>query len=179
MVHGDHVLLYYSGTNHRSGQQMRDLGEHATSAIGLATCPIDGFVSVDSGKGWLPHRADAPTVAVMDSKEALLQVSQGPESFGQLVTRSFGFKGSQLHINCGITPIAAGPGLGEVRVELLTSNHRLIPGYSFQDADPITRSALDQVISWNGNTDISCLQDQAIKLRFYFKNTKLYSFQFR
>ncbi|MAG34833.1 MAG: hypothetical protein CL878_01065 [Dehalococcoidia bacterium] len=179
MVHGDRVLLYYSGTNHRSGQQMRDLADAATSAVGLAVCPLDGFVSVDAGKGWLPHAANAPEVALMPAREALLHVSQGPESFGQLVTRSFGFAGSRLHLNCAPTPTAAGPGPGEVRVEALTSNHRKIEGFTFDDADPITESSLDQIVSWNGNADVGRLVVQPIKLRFYLKNAKLYSFQFK
>ena len=42
----------------------------------------------------------------------------------------------------------------------------------------MTQSSLNHTISWNGSTDISALAGQSIKLRFYFKNAKLYSFQF-
>jgi len=57
--------------------------------------------------------------------------------------------------------------------------HDYIPGYEFADADPITQSGLDQVVSWNGSSDLGRLVGKAVKLRFYFKNSKLYSFQFR
>ena len=179
IVHDDRVLLYYLGTNHRSPEQMRDLGDAATAAVGLAGCPLDGFVSVDGGKGWVTTDLGPADLARIGNRESLLYVSKGPESFSHLVTRSFGFTGSQLHLNCGTTPIAAGPGLGEVRVEVLTSNHRKIEGFTFDDANPITESNLDQVVSWNGNADVSRLQGRPIKLRFYFKNAKLYSFQFK
>ena len=102
-----------------------------------------------------------------------------PESFGQMTTRPFGFSGSRLHLNASLAPIAAGPGLGDVRVEILRANHKKLPGFTFEDSDPITKSGTSQVMSWNGNPDVSALANQPIKLRFYFKNAKLYSFQFK
>ena len=179
IVHGDKVLCYYSGTNCRSPEHMIDLGDDATMAIGLAVSRLDGFVSVDTGKGWIQHDATDEELRTVTGNPHLEQVSQGPRSFGQLVTRSFSFSGSRLHLNTTRAPIAAGPGHGEVRVELLTFNHRKIEGFTFDDADPITESGLDQVVSWRGESDLSRLAGQAIKLRFYVKNAKLYSFQFR
>ena len=179
IVHGDKVLCYYSGTNCRSPEHMIDLGDDATMAIGLAVSRLDGFVSVDTGKGWIQHDATDEELRTVTGNPHLEQVSQGPRSFGQLVTRSFSFSGSRLHLNTTRAPIAAGPGHGEVRVELLTFNHRKIEGFTFDDADPITESGLDQVVSWRGESDLSRLAGQAIKLRFYVKNAKLYAFQFR
>jgi hypothetical protein len=75
--------------------------------------------------------------------------------------------------------IAGGPGSGEVRVEIVRANHKKLPGFKFEDADPLTASGVDQVVSWNGSSDLSQLAGKSIKLRFYFKNSKLYSFQFR
>ena len=96
-----------------------------------------------------------------------------------MTTRPFGFSGSRLYLNTSMAPIAAGPGLGEVRVEVLRANHKKLPGFSFDDADPITESGTSQVVSWNGSSDVSALANQPVKLRFYFKNAKLYSFQFK
>ena len=75
--------------------------------------------------------------------------------------------------------MAAGPGPGAVRVEILRPNHKKLPGFTFDDADPMMESSLDHAASWNGSPDVSALAGQAIKLRFYFKNSKLYSCQFR
>ena len=177
--HGDKVLCYYNGTNCRSPEHMIELGDDATMAIGLAVSRLDGFVSVDSGKGWIQGDETDEVLRTITGTPHLEHVSQGPRSFGQLVTRSFSFSGSQLHLNWTRAPIAAGPGHGEVRVELLTFNHRKIEGFTFDDADPILDSGLDQVVSWNGESDLSRLAGQPIKLRFYLKNSKLYSFQFR
>jgi hypothetical protein len=107
------------------------------------------------------------------------KIFKGPESFSQMVTRPFGFSGSRLHLNASMAPIAAGPGPGEVRVEILKANHKKLPGITFDDADPITESSLAHVVSWNGRSDVSALAGKTIKLRFYFKNAKLYSFQFK
>jgi hypothetical protein len=35
------------------------------------------------------------------------------------------------------------------------------------------------MVSWHGNSDVSKLAGKPVKLRFYFKNAKLFSFQFR
>ena len=176
IVHGDRILTYYSGTNRRSPEIALELGDRATNGIGLAVSRLDGFVSLDSGKGWV----------VKDTSEDELQKTLGerviftePESFGQMVTRPFGFSGSRLHLNATMAPMAAGPGPGEVRVEILRPNYKKLPGFTFDDADPMMASSLDHAVSWNGSSDLSALEGRAIKLRFYFKNAKLYSFQFR
>ena len=96
-----------------------------------------------------------------------------------MVTRPFGFSGSRLHVNASMAPLAAGPGPGEVRVEIVRANHKKLPGFKFDDADPMKESSIDHVVSWKGSSDVSALAGQSIKLRFYFKNAKLYSFQFK
>ena len=179
IVHGDKVFFYYIGSNTRSPEQMRDLGDRGGEGIGLAVSRLDGFVSVDGGKGWLPNVSTNEHLARTGIAEHLQEVSAGTDSFGQLVTRSFSFSGSKLHLNSTRAPIAAGPGKGEIRTELLTFNHHKIEGFTFDDSDPIHESGLDQVATWNGSPDVSRLAGQTVKIRFYIKNAKLYSFQFR
>ncbi len=176
IVHGDRILSYYIGTNRRSPEIALELGDKATTGIGLAVSRLDGFVSLDSGKGWV----------VTDTSQDELQRTSGegvifkvPESFSQMVTRPFSFSGSSLHLNASMAPLAAGPGPGEVRVEVLRANHKKLPGFTFDDADPMTKSSVARAVSWNGSSDVSALAGKSIKLRFYFKNSKLYSFQFR
>ena len=122
------------------------------ACIGLATSPLDGFVSVDGAKN----------------------------DFSQMVTRSFGFSGKQLVLNMASAKQRAwGADPCEVRVELLRPNHELLPGFTFEDADPITTTGQSHIVSWQGKSDLSELGGEPIKLRFYFKNTKLYSFRFK
>ena len=176
IVHGDRIMTYYIGSNTRSPEIGFALGDKAREGIGLAVSRLDGFVSLDSGKGWI----------VADRSEDELQKISGervlfdePESFGQMVTRPFGFSGSSLHLNAGMAPLAAGPGPGEVRVEIVRANHKKLAGFTFNDADPMKQSGTGHVVSWKGNSDLSTIAGQSIKLRFYFKNAKLYSFQFK
>ena len=163
IVHGDRVLTYYSATNWRSPEQLLTLGDRATAAVGLATARLDGFVSFDGAKG-------TPTdVAPMRG---------GPREYSEVVTRSFSFSGSRLHLNVETALQQWGAGPPELRVELLEPNHDYIDGYRFEDADPLTTSGLDNVASWRGNADLGAFAGRPVKLRFYFKNCKLYSFRF-
>ena len=176
IVHGDRILTYYIGTNSRSPEIALELGDRATEGIGLAVSRLDGFVSLDSGKGWLVTDRTEDELAHIYAER---QVFKEPESFSQMVTRPFRFTGARLHLNVSMAPIAAGPGPGEVRVEILRANYKRLPGYGFNDADPIKESGLDYKVSWNGSSDVSALAGKSVKLRFYFKNAKLYSFRFQ
>ena len=176
IVHGDHIFTYYIGTNSRSPEIALELGDKSTEGIGLAVSRLDGFVSLDSGKGWVAKdRSEEELQHIYGER----QIFTEPESFGQMTTRPFGFTGSRLYVNTSMAPIAAGPSPGEVKVEILRANHKKLPGFSFDDADPITESSTAQPVSWNGNSNVSALAGKPIKLRFYFKNAKLYSFQFK
>ena len=84
MVHKGTLYTYYIGTNHRSPEQLADLGDKAVEGVGLAITPADGFVSLDGVKG-VP-----------------LNYSPAPEEiapYSEMVTRAFSFSGSQLHLN--------------------------------------------------------------------------------
>ena len=180
IVHGDKVMIYYFGDNWRAPQTFLDLGEdRAMEGIGLATCRLDGFVSVDGGNGWPVHQGLDDELIDIGLKEYLFQNSVGPTSFSQMATRTFSFAGSGLYLNETITPLAAGPGPGEMRVEVLKSNYKRLAGFTFDDCDPITDSSLARRVTWKGNGDLGALAGRPVKLRFYFKNAKLYSFQFR
>ena len=180
IVHGDRVLIYYLGENWRAPQTYFDVGaDRATGGIGLATCRLDGFVSVDGGNGWVPHMGLDDDLLGISGKDYLFERSVGPDSFSQMATRTFSFAGSGLYLNETITPLAAGPGPGEIRVEVLKSNYKRLPGFTFDDCDPIANSGLARRVTWNGNGDLGSLAGRPVKLRFYFKNAKLYSFQFK
>ena len=163
IVRGDRILTFYTGRNWRSPETLLELGDRATGAIGLAITRLDGFVSVDGIKGLA---GNAP-----------IGRPHFPE-YSELVTRAFSFSGSQLHLNIEAARQQWGAGPCELRVEILAPNHAYIPGYEFGDADPITEGGLDCVASWKGRSDLSQMAGRTVKLRVYFKNAKLYSFQF-
>ena len=162
IVHEGRILTYYFARNWRSPETLLALGDRATEAIGLAVTPLDGFVSLDGVKG--RESSYQPRDAV---------------PYSQMVTRSFGFTGSRLYLNLQAALQQWGAGPCEVRIQLLSPNHEPLDGYGFDDCDPITMSGQAHVVSWNGNPDVSGFEGKPIKLRFYFKNAKLFSFQFR
>jgi len=137
--------------NWRSYETLVELGDKGLGTVGLAISPLDGFVAVEGAK----------------------------RDFSQMVTRSFSFSGRQLHLNVRSHLTDGLRTDCDVRVEILTPNHEPLPGFGFKDADPITTSGYAQVASWNGQSDLSELTGKTVKLRFYFRNAKLYSFQFK
>jgi len=92
----------------------------------------------------------------------------------EVVTRSLRFSGSKLCMNMRV----AGAGPGELKVEILDPAHFPVSGHTFEDADPLAKTGLDNVVTWNGNPDISRLAGRPVKLRFYLRNAKLFSFWF-
>lgn len=151
LVHDDRILLYYTGTNWRSPEQLLALGDAATAGIGLAILPKDGFVSLEGAR----------------------------HDFSVVTTRSFTFAGAQLtlHVQAALQQWGAEP--CDVRVEVLDGRLAPVAGYGFDDADPITTTGFDQPVTWRGRGDVSALAGKPVRLRIHFKNAKLYAFQFR
>jgi hypothetical protein len=150
IVHKDKVLVYYYGGNWRGADALHEKGDKGIFAIGLATVPRDGFVSVDAGK---LHP-------------------------GRLVTRPFSFQGGGLYVTMEAAKHNWGSGVPDLRVEILDSNQRPIPGFTMEDSDPVRTSGRHRM-SWQGRKDVGGLEGTAVQLRFHFKNTKLFSFQFQ
>lgn len=148
---GDRFFTYYWGVNWRSPETLVELGDKGLGAIGLAVTPLDGFVSLDGAK----------------------------DHFSEMVTRSFSFSGTKLYLNLRSALQQWGAGPCEVRVELLTPNHEPLLGFGFEDADPITTTGQAHIASWQGKSDLNELAGGPIKVRFFFKNAKLYAFQFK
>lgn len=160
IVHGDRILFYYTGGNYRDGKTLKALGDKAMFAVGLAMTPRDRFVSFE-GARFSDEAARKP--------------------YSQVVTRSFTFSGSQLHLNLQAN-LYVGAGVSgpcEVRVEILEPTHHVMSGFGFEDCDPLSQGGLDQVVSWKGRRDLSKLAGKPIKLRFHFRNASLYAFQFK
>ena len=94
--------------------------------IGLATVPLDGFVSIDFGQ----------------------------QHYGEVVTKSFVFEGNTLQVNMRTAPLGWNTGLPELKVEILAADHTPLPGYKFDEADTLAETGFAQVVSWQGNSDV-------------------------
>ena len=159
----DRILIYYTGTNwvHGVVDMLRE--KEATTGIGLATLPADGFVSVDAG----PAEPSYP-------------VEGHPLRTGELVTRAFSFQGKALRLNFQASEKGSA-GMAEetrVRVEILDGQHVPLESFTAQEADVLEETGVHRV-SWQGKSNLEKLAGQTVRLRILFQNAKLYSFQFR
>jgi hypothetical protein len=156
---GDELWIYYGGRNypHNSHPEFFPWEGEQTASIGLAKLRRDGFVSYDAAE---------PT--------------------GTLLTKPLQFEaGRRLHVNADASS-------GHVRVEVLPASEREdapigfppwrlvyggpVPGYTLDDAVPVSGDHLDAVVSWKGGSDFSRFAGEWIALRFSMENASLYSF---
>lgn len=148
---GDWIYLYYCGT--RAPQRAYD----NVGAIGMARLKPGRFIGREAG----------------DQK-------------GFLLTREFVVEANRLFLNCVAYQESAVPGLGEIRVEIIErprepSIHTPampIPGFSFDDCDPICMHLERTPVTFKGNPDLSKLRGRSVYLRFCLQRAILYSFVF-
>ena len=108
------------------------------------------------------------------------------EQTGYLVTRQFILDGSKLVLNLQSLPIPYDDKTGGIQVEIIqapdnkTSDTRWetpVAGFTMADADLLAGDALEQPVTWHGNSDLSALRGKAVYLRFKMKRATLYSFR--
>jgi len=139
LVVGDEIRFYYTGTAARHWDSYHN-DPTDTSAIGLATLRLDGFVSVEAG-----------------------------QQEGTLTTKPLVFIGDALEINAN----AQG---GSLAVEALDPQGKVIEGFAKSDVEPLTADKVCHLVKWKAGTDCHLLQARPIRLKFYLKNARLYSF---
>ena len=93
------------------------------------------------------------------------------ETEGTVTTRPLRFEGNQLVINAQSTE-------GSVAVAILDREGRPIVGFGAADCDTFSGDSLRHTVTWGRKADLSALRGQPIRLRFYLRNSKLYSFVF-
>ena len=157
---GNELRVYYGGRSypHNRHPDFFPGDWPRTSAVGLATLRRDGFVSYDAAGD------------------------------GVLLTKPVQFEAARrLHLN-----MEAGD--GHARVEILRAfeypdisekekiwryaGRESCPGFTRDDAVPITGDRLDATAAWARGDDLSAFAGQWIALRFYLHQAKLYSFWF-
>ncbi len=99
--------------------------------------------------------------------DGFVSVEAGPAE-GSLTTRPFRCSGGELRVNAD----AAG---GSLQVEAITLYGAPIPGFTRADCTPIDSDSTDHVVRWKGgNLDPA---GQPVRLRFFLRQSSLYSFQ--
>lgn len=126
---------------------------HGTSkrraCIGLAKFRVDGFISIDS-----------------------------VGTRGILETPALTFAGAKLKVNVNATGENTVGEKNYVRVELLDADGDVIDGYARGDCDPIHADDVNHTVTWKGDSDVSSLAGDVIRIKFYIKGAELYAMQF-
>lgn len=91
---------------------------------------------------------------------------------GYLVTEPVTFDGQYFFVNIDLKQQK-----GSLKVELLDNNGNVIPGFAAKDCIPLRRINKTKVlVAWKGQTSISKLIGQTIRIKFYLTQGDLYSF---
>ena len=91
---------------------------------------------------------------------------------GEMTTKVLTFAGSHLVINFSTSAA------GYIIVELLDNQGNIIQGHSADDCIPLTGNEISRVVDWKQGSDLSALQNTAVKLRFKLKDADLFSLRF-
>lgn len=91
---------------------------------------------------------------------------------GWLETPVLKFTGNQLRLN-----VDTGS-MGTCFVELRDAEGKPIPGFTLADCEEIGGNFIDQRVYWKGNSDVSKLAGQPIRIHIRLTRGKLYAFQF-
>ena len=90
-------------------------------------------------------------------------------SAGALTTRLVRFCGRHLFVN-----VAAQD--GELRVEILDKEGRIIEPFSQTKCLPIKVDRALQIVQWQGTNELSALAGKPVRFRFVLTNGRLYAF---
>ena len=91
---------------------------------------------------------------------------------GTLTTEPLTFDGKYLFVN-----VAVASKKSSLRIELLDKDGNIIPGFAKKDCDTLKGiDSTKQPVSWKGQTDLSALSNQTIRIKFYLTNGDLYAF---
>jgi len=94
---------------------------------------------------------------------------ESKESKGFLITRPLIFNGKHFFVNVDCPD-------GELRVEILDVNNKVIAPFSAKNCVPVRVNKTIQPVRWKGFANISALKGKTIKFRFFLTEGRLYSF---
>ena len=147
LVVGDRLYFYCSGRRGVPGSN-----DPGVCSTGLATLRRDGFAS-------MTHPPPASGVQ-------RLEPSPGA---GTLVTRPLTFSGRYLFVNLDAPD-------GELRVEVLDREGRVVPGYAADHAVPVRGDSTRARVTWTGAADLGAVAGRAVRFRFTLRRGRLYAF---
>ena len=146
LIVGDRLYFYVSGRRGVPGTNLP-----GTCSTGLATLRRDGFASMDH-----------PPVGRVQ------RIQPSPPA-GTLITRPVRFSGRHLFVNVDCAE-------GELRVEVLDREGRIVAPYSAARCEPIRANSTRTRVSWTGVSDLLPIAGEPVRFRFHLTNGRLYAF---
>ncbi|MCB1103371.1 MAG: hypothetical protein H7A44_08190 [Opitutaceae bacterium] len=140
------------------------------SASGGAIIVGDQLYFYYSGRQWssAAGRSEGATGVAMLRRDGFASMDAA-DSPGILITRQVAFTGAHLFVNADVAA-------GELRVEVLDPQGRVIAPYSFANCTPLTADGTKQRVHWNGTDNLESLAGQPVRLRFQLRQGSLFSF---
>ena len=100
-----------------------------------------------------------------------MSIDAGKEQ-GRLTTKPVIFEGNKKLV------INAKAPKGFVAVEILTSAGKPLGGFTKADCDVFSGDTVRHTVTWQGKASLSKLAGKPLRLRFYLRDAKLFSFSF-
>jgi hypothetical protein len=129
------------------------------------------YVGARSGsgpRGWGNHSGEDSTYLATLRRDGFASMDAG-ENEATLLTRPVRFAGRYLFVN-------ANSEAGELRVEAIDSDGRVIPHFSRQECIPVHRDNTVQRIQWKGAPTLESLTGRVVRFKFYLRYGSLYAF---
>ncbi len=101
-------------------------------------------------------------------KDGFASLDAGDKT-GLVTTRLLNGLGGQLHVNA----VTRG---GELKVEVLDADGKVLPGYSRETCKAVRGRGIEQLVSWETHEELPASK-RPMKLRFIFRKASLYSFR--
>ena len=138
------------------------------SAGGACLVVGDQLYFYVSGRGKKAATDPCSTGLAVLRRDGFASMGTGSEP-GMLTTRPVTFKGKRLFVNADIVG-------GELHVEVLDRDSKVLPGFGKEQCVPITKDGTLQPVRWKDAADLSALSGQPVRFRFHLHHGKLYSF---
>ena len=145
---GDRLFLYYRGTARRPNK---------------VPAEYDPRIAPDQDP-----RSMAIGLATL-RVDGFASVSASYEG-GRLTTTLWRGAGGELVLNLKAD-------YGQVLVECLDEEDRVIPGFGKDDCVPLQVDAVEALVRWQGQPNLTPLRERPFKLRFHLHNARLYSYR--
>jgi hypothetical protein len=100
-------------------------------------------------------------------RDRLIGMRPGTDEPGFIITRPFEVRGRRLVVNAKIR--------GKLTAEIRTDGNKVVKGWSFDDADPVTRTGYARELTWQGKS-LSEVPEPEVRVKFRLENAEFFTF---